>query len=136
MLCTYELAHRLQAEGHSTPQHPITVNAFDPGAVPGTGLTREYNPLLRFALSSAFVLRLFGVNTNSVSTSGKAMARLILDPQLEGVSGKYFSGMKKIRSSKESYDNQKAAELWEVSADLVKFTADDSIWTTKQDKGT
>ncbi|MCF2144942.1 SDR family NAD(P)-dependent oxidoreductase [Desmonostoc muscorum LEGE 12446] len=130
VLCTYELAHRLQSQGHSTLEHPITVNAFDPGAVPGTELTRQYNPLLRFALSSAFLLRLLGVNANSPSTSGQAMARLVLDPQLQGISAKYFSGLKEIASSQESYDKKKAAELWEVSGKLVNLTAGDSIWAS------
>jgi len=46
---------------------------------------------------------------------------LILDPKLEGVSGKYFQGFKEIPSSEESYDKKKAAELWEASAELVKL---------------
>jgi NAD(P)-dependent dehydrogenase (short-subunit alcohol dehydrogenase family) len=44
---TYELARRLQKEGLSTIDKPITVNAFNPGLMPGTGLARDYPPLLR-----------------------------------------------------------------------------------------
>ena len=33
----------------STPDRPITVNAFDPGLMPGTGLVRNYGPAVRLA---------------------------------------------------------------------------------------
>jgi NAD(P)-dependent dehydrogenase (short-subunit alcohol dehydrogenase family) len=36
ILCAYELARRLQASGQS-----VTVNAFDPGLMPGSGLARR-----------------------------------------------------------------------------------------------
>jgi len=46
MLCVlfyaYELSRRLQSEGYSTPEQPISVNAFDPGLMPGTKLARDY----------------------------------------------------------------------------------------------
>src|SRR6266571_1020603 len=44
----YELARRLQAQGFSTPEHPITVNAFNPGPTPGTGLARDASTFQRF----------------------------------------------------------------------------------------
>jgi hypothetical protein len=47
------------------------------------------------------------------------MARLVLDPDLEHVSGKYFQGMVEIPSSQESYDRDKASDLWEFSAEIV-----------------
>jgi NAD(P)-dependent dehydrogenase (short-subunit alcohol dehydrogenase family) len=44
LLFTYELDRRLEhgAQG-------VTVNAFDPGMMPGSGLGRDYRPLQRFA---------------------------------------------------------------------------------------
>lgn len=126
--CTYELSRRLQTEGHSTKQRPITVNAFEPGMMPGSGLARDYDPLQRFGWS--FVLPLFTPffpNINTTKTSGKALAQLILAPELEAVSGKYFAGTKQIPSSKESYDEKKAVDLWETSADLVKLMPDETI---------
>jgi hypothetical protein len=64
--------------------------------------------------------RFIGFSANTASISGQHLARLILDLALEGVTGKYFSGLTEVPSSKESYDQQKAMELfWERSAALV-----------------
>lgn len=128
----YELDHRLRAAGLSTAAAPVTVNAFDPGAMPGTGLTRGYGPGVRFVTNRILprllpVFGLLGVNINSVATSGRALARLVVDPKLEGVSGRYFEGEKEIRSSELSYDRENATELWETSAGLVGLTQEDSI---------
>ncbi len=107
-------------------QKPITVNAFNPGLMPGTGLARDYNPLQRFAWD--FILPVIRpiaglfISMHSIRESGKALARLLLDPTIEGISGKYFSGMREMQSSKESYDRQKALDLWETSVKLVKLT--------------
>ena len=59
-----------------------------------------------------------------MENAGKALARLVLDDDLAGVTGKYFSGFRMINSSEESYDLEKAKELWEESAQLVKMSAD------------
>ena len=50
---------------------------------------------------------------------GAGLARLVLDPALENVSGRYFEGLQEIRSSTESYDIAKATALWEQSAQLT-----------------
>jgi hypothetical protein len=86
MLFAYEPVRRLATYGLSY----ITVNAYDPGAVPGTALTREYNPLVKVSLRTLRLLGLFGLRVYSSATSGVAMARLALDPALTGVTGKYF----------------------------------------------
>ncbi len=120
----YELDRRLRSEGVSTPERPICVNAFDPGAMPNTGLTRDYGPLARFAWDKGLTLllpvfRRLGVATSTPEVSGRALARLVTDPALEGVSGRYFEINEEARSSEESYDERKAAELWETSVRLV-----------------
>lgn len=127
LLFAYELARRLAAEGYSTAQHPITVNAFDPGAVPGTGLTRDYNPLLRLLLTSPLLLRLLRVRVNSVRDSGAGMARLILDPALASTTAKYFQGLNAVPSSKDSYSLEMAAELWQSSVELVRLQPGETI---------
>ncbi len=129
VLCTYEMDRRLKEGGTSTPDRPISVNAFDPGLMPGTGLARGYGPAARFAWNLLgplllWTLRPFHANIHHPGDSGRALARLVLDPALERVSGRYFEGLLEIRSSEESYDKAKAAALWEQSAELVGLSDD------------
>jgi len=132
VLCAYEFARRLESQGCSTPERPITVNAFDPGAVPGTGLTRDWSPLVRRAIDVLGPLllplaSLLGVHANSVPHAGAALARLALDPALERSTCKYFAAERETRSSEESYDAGKAKELFDTSADLVQLRADETL---------
>ena len=114
---TYGLASRLP-EG-------ITVNAFDPGLMPGTGLAREYSPMMRFMWYHIMpnilpLLRWLVVkNVHSPKESGAALARLIIDPALKNSNGLYFEGLKEIRSSVASYDTIRIDELWKSSALLT-----------------
>ena len=124
----YELARRLQSQGYSTPEHPITVNAFNPGPTPGTRLSRDAGAFGDFAWNVLLPrLRFAMPNMQSPDAAGKALARLVLDPTLEGISGKYFDGMEERASSQESYDQHRAAELWETSAELVKLQPSETI---------
>ena len=117
---TYGLAPRLP-EGN-------TVNAFDPGLMPGTGLAREYPAVARFAWHAILprvipLLRLILMkNIHTPKESGSALARLIIDPTLAATNGKYFEGMREIPSSVESYDEGRAQELWRDSAILTGLT--------------
>jgi NAD(P)-dependent dehydrogenase (short-subunit alcohol dehydrogenase family) len=105
----------------------ITVNAFDPGLMPGTGLAREYTGVMKFMWDHIMpkmlpLLRLLIVkNIHSPEESGAALARLINDPELAGVNGKYFEGTRPIASSPESYDKKRADELWDDSAILTEL---------------
>lgn len=56
--------------------------------------------------------------------SGTDLGRLVLDPALHKVSRKYFVGCNAVPSSKESYDERKAATLWEVRAAMVNLRTD------------
>jgi NAD(P)-dependent dehydrogenase (short-subunit alcohol dehydrogenase family) len=114
---TYALAPRLP-EG-------TTVNAFDPGLMPGTGLAREYSAPMRWLWSFVMpkllpLMRLLITqNIHTAEASGAALARLITDPALASTNGKYFEGLQEIRSSVESYDGHRAAALWQESAILT-----------------
>ncbi len=48
--------------------------------------------------------------------------RLASDPELDGVTGGYFANSVPKRSSPRSRDEDAAARLWKVSADLVGLT--------------
>jgi NAD(P)-dependent dehydrogenase (short-subunit alcohol dehydrogenase family) len=117
MYFTYGLASRLPKG--------ITVNAFDPGLMPGTGLAREYTGLMKFMWTFVMpkirpLLRLLIVkNIHSPEESGAALARLITDPALSSTNGKYFEGLREIRSSVDSYNKSRADELWQSSAVLT-----------------
>lgn len=113
---TYEMTRRLKRAGKDA----ITVNAFDPGMMPGTGLARDYNPLMRLAWKFVLpMLTYIRPGVNRVEVSGANLAYLATNPELENVTGKYFVGRKSVPSSLESYDEDKAYELWETSKDLV-----------------
>jgi NAD(P)-dependent dehydrogenase (short-subunit alcohol dehydrogenase family) len=127
VLCAYELARRLQVRGGDGPGG-IGVSAFDPGLMPGTGLAREYPAGMRVLWNFVLpALRLFVPNVNTPRRSGRALARLILDPGLEGVSGAYFEGLRRIPSSRESYDLEKAGDLWRTSVRLTGLTPGESV---------
>jgi NAD(P)-dependent dehydrogenase (short-subunit alcohol dehydrogenase family) len=114
MLFAYELDRRLGrgADG-------VTVNAFDPGLMPGSGLARDYSAMGRWAWRYVFPLLRVLPNVNSSRTSGARLAALVSDPGFEDVTGAYFEGKGRIRSSVDSYDREKALDLWEASEQLL-----------------
>jgi light-dependent protochlorophyllide reductase len=114
LLFTYELDRRLE---HGTQR--ITVNAFDPGMMPGSGLGRDYPPLQRFAWR--YILPALRVlpGVNSTRTSGRHLAALAADPRFDGVTGMYFEGNKPALSSADSYDIDIAQELWHTSEQVL-----------------
>jgi NAD(P)-dependent dehydrogenase (short-subunit alcohol dehydrogenase family) len=111
LLFTYELDRRL-GQG-------LTVNAFDPGLMPGSGLARDYPPLQRLAWRYLLPALRVLPGVHSTRTSGRNLAALANDPRFNGVSGEYFDGLRPIRSSADSYDRGKALDLWETSERLL-----------------
>jgi light-dependent protochlorophyllide reductase len=125
LLFGYELRRRLQKA-----QRAIAVHCFDPDGVPQTELLRGELPMslhmMRRFMKREWVRTIFnrmGVAISTPEISGRAMARLILDPALEGHSGKYVQIVTERTSSKESYDEKKATELWRDSMNLVGLQA-------------
>ena len=127
VLCAYELSRRLQQEEISTASQPITVNVFNPGLMPGSGLAQDYTPTAKFVWNN--ILPILGKlipNVNTMQQSGAALARLVTDPEL-AVSGKYFSGFKMMASSTESYDEAKAKQLWDASVELTQLKSEETV---------
>ena len=131
---TYELVRRLGARGLLKPDGAVSVNAYEPGLVPGSGLARDYSPAARWIwyrlgpglgrLASRFVA---AINTPEVA--GAALARVASDPALEAVSGKYFpshSHFEDAASSDASYDEARAASLWEKSVRVTGLAPGES----------
>ncbi|CAA9578754.1 MAG: Oxidoreductase, short-chain dehydrogenase/reductase family [uncultured Thermomicrobiales bacterium] len=123
----YELSRRLQAARDGAIGAPVTVNVFDPGLMPGSGLARDAGPVARFLWHRVLPAMRFVVpGVSSTRRSGRALARLVLDPTLAAVTGRYFAGLRDQPSSPESYDEANAAALWEASAALVALAPADA----------
>lgn len=127
VLFAFELARRLDASALSTPSRPITVNAFDPGLIAGTGLGRSARGMTRLMWYHVMPLmtRLFGFG-RTLERSASDLAFLATAPELAGVTGTYFSGRAQVESSTDSRDRAKAADLWETSLRLVALQPDES----------
>ena len=128
VLCAYELSRRLQQD-ESIESRSITVNVFNPGLMPGSGLAADYIPTAKFIWNNILpVFSKFIPNINTMQQSGDALARLVQDPELTNVTGKYFSGFKAIDSSTESYDTEKAKQLWDASIKLTQLQPEETIF--------
>jgi len=125
VIWTYSLHRRLTETTALPGAGKWTVTAFDPGLMPGTGLAREYGPVLRWIWLKILphlipVLRLLmSSNTHSTEESGLALARLAAGEDVEGVSGVYFEGMRELKSSVDSYDMEKQDDLWRWTVEHV-----------------
>jgi hypothetical protein len=131
---TYELVRRIETAHVLKDGQQLTVNGFDPGLVPGSGLARDYPPALLFIWDRvlpgiARVLTPIVPHISTAQKSGQALARLVLDPTLEGVSGKYFPSHTRWQaapSSNASYDLEQARILWEESVRATGLTPEES----------
>jgi NAD(P)-dependent dehydrogenase (short-subunit alcohol dehydrogenase family) len=131
---TYELVRRIAAAGLVSRERPLSVNAFDPGLVPGSGLAREYPQALRWIWlrvlpAVARVATRITPTINTADKAGEALARLVVDPSLERISAKYFPSHARwgeAPSSEASYDQVRAAALWDASVRLTHLTPAES----------
>ncbi len=130
-LCTilyaYELDRRLRKSGSS-----IASIAFDPGSVPETGLLRTMPKPVQWLAKTSFMkwaMKHMGITPGSVGFSGAALARVAADPAFANGSGKYFQSndgrLIEARSSKMSYDAERALKLWNDSKLLVRLQPDE-----------
>jgi retinol dehydrogenase 14 len=108
-LLTLEFARRLQGTG-------VTANFLHPGVI-RTNLARDMNPVMQ-AITS--LVKPF---LASPEKGARTSIRVALAPELEGVSGKYFSGGKEATPPRESYDEAVAARLWQVCEQLTGISA-------------
>ena len=123
MLYAYELHRRLRRAGSS-----IASIAFDPGSVPETGLLRTMSKPVQWLAKTSLMkglMKRMGVTQGSVSFSGASLAQIAVDPVYAMASGKYFQSndgaLNERRSSTTSYDEQRAAKLWNDSKMLVRL---------------
>jgi len=118
----YELARRCAGRG-------ITVNGWEPGLVPGSGLARDYPAALQFVWNwvlpgIAAAVAPFFPAVSTARRSGRDLARMVMDPALEKTTGKYFPSHTRWReapSSTESYDRARAEALWDASLRMSRL---------------
>jgi NAD(P)-dependent dehydrogenase (short-subunit alcohol dehydrogenase family) len=115
---TYELARRLAASSDARLSS-VKVNAFDPGLMPATSLTRSApKPLQVIARTILPLVGLFRANVHKPETSGRRVAELTVGSDA-APGGQYFSDGKVVRSSDLSYDEAKQRELWVSSSRMA-----------------
>jgi len=99
---TYELARRLEGTG-------VTANTLSPGFT-ATGLGRGFGSFSRF------VMRKYGMRP---AKGADTVIYLAASPEVDGVSGKYFSKRKVEKTAAGTYDAAASARLWALSEDLT-----------------
>jgi NAD(P)-dependent dehydrogenase (short-subunit alcohol dehydrogenase family) len=107
VLFTHQLAKQLEGTG-------VTANSLHPGVV-RTGFGKDQRGLMSILVT---VARPFMI---SPERAARAAIYLATSPELEGVTGKFFSRGKEERSSTQSYDEASAERLWKVSEELTKL---------------
>ncbi|MFH9807153.1 SDR family NAD(P)-dependent oxidoreductase [Streptomyces olivaceus] len=127
VMYAYELDRRLRRAGSS-----VASIAFDPGSVPETGFLRGMPGPVRWLSTSAVVKWVFkrvGIVTSDAGFSGASLAALAAGPEHAGHSGTYFQAqdgaLSAVRSARVSYDEQRAAKLWDDSRQLVGLTTEE-----------
>ncbi|MDX2076577.1 MAG: SDR family NAD(P)-dependent oxidoreductase [bacterium] len=105
ILFTYELHHRLRAEGAH-----VAVNALHPGSIK-TDIWDGSVGFFRFVGNI--------ITPTTLDEGAEAIFQLATSPQLEHVSGKYFTKQKMVKSNRVSYKQDDWKRLWQVSEALL-----------------
>jgi NAD(P)-dependent dehydrogenase (short-subunit alcohol dehydrogenase family) len=109
----HELSRRLAGRG-------ITVNAYDPGLMPDTGLSRDYPPMARAAYRAAApLISAFVPGARSSRAAAKYLAALVEDDRWATTTGAYLEGPKTGESSPESHDPAREQQLWTESEEMI-----------------
>ncbi len=103
-LVSYELSRKLEGSN-------VTVNVVHPGIV-NTNLGRD-----RSSSSQGFARKFF----KSPEIGAETSIFLASSPEVEGITGKYFTKKKAKPSSKESYNEDNAKRLWDVSLEMTNL---------------
>jgi len=105
ILFTYELARRITGTG-------VTANTVEPG-------------FIKTNLKVPFPFSIFSFMRGKAVDGAKPSIFLASSPEVEGVSGAFFSNKGvAIKSSKITYDDSVAKRLWDVSAELAHLNPD------------
>src|SRR2546426_1843755 len=108
VLFTHELAKKLQGTG-------VTVNSVHPGTVATNIWTRPFGPV-------GFIMSLPKLFMTSPKEGAETIVYLASSDEAEGLNGEYLEKLKVKKSSDESYDDEIAQRLWDVSEKLTHLS--------------
>ncbi len=108
VLFTHELARKLQGTG-------VTVNSLHPGTVATNIWTRPFGP-------AGFIMALPKLFMKSPEQGAQTIVYLASSPDAKNLNGEYLEKLKVKKSSDESYDEEIAQRLWDVSAKLTHLS--------------
>ncbi len=97
VMFTFELAGRLRGSG-------VTANALHPASL----------------METKMVLETFGRAMSTVREGTEATVRLVVSPELEGVTGRYYEGRREARANPQAYDAGARERLWVLSERLCE----------------
>ncbi|WP_431921737.1 SDR family NAD(P)-dependent oxidoreductase [Amycolatopsis tucumanensis] len=92
----------------------VAAVAYNPAFVPGTGLTRDANPVVRFAVRRILPAMTWTPWATSPATAGRYLADVVLGA-IDAPSGSYVDRGAVVPSSPESYDPRRERELWDAA---------------------
>jgi NAD(P)-dependent dehydrogenase (short-subunit alcohol dehydrogenase family) len=100
IIFTFELADRLRGVGEES----VTVNALHPATFMDT-------QMLRVSLGAT--------PRSEVAEGVESLSRLVGDPELDGVSGRYFDQLEEGAPQPQAYDADARRRLWDLSEELT-----------------
>jgi len=105
IMFTYQLSEKLSGT-------QVTSNALHPGFV-ASGFAKNNGPLFNFGMA------ITGLFARKPEKGAETSVYLAASPEVEGVTGKYFSDSRELISSKASYNKKDQDKLWQTSMELI-----------------
>jgi retinol dehydrogenase 14 len=105
IMFTFELAERLDGTG-------VAATCLHPGSVGTNFGQNNRGPMALF-------FRTFKPFMRSPEQGADTLVWLASSPEVEGISGRYFSDRKEIEAKKMAYDRAARRRLWEISEELT-----------------
>ncbi len=123
LLCTWEFAEQISGIGESNEPDPpksesadglgLSINAMHPGAV-RTNVGNNNGPLYRW-----FQKTMVQPGLDDVAISGLAIHYLASDPDLRGVSGRFFNLTTEEKPAPHALDRELGRKIWDISNEIA-----------------